>query len=771
MSTSAATGLALAPARAAAQDGRVWPRVVAFAGLATFASLHYATLLLDPPDGRVLAAVAIAVVAGAGLALSDRLTVPASVAAAARILVVAAALVLSLLAIGVPAHALAPAGWGALGRGLDHGLSGLAGWLWPYRGGSAWARVTVLSVLPVALLASACLCFWPARRGAELRRTLALALLVAIFLAGVVNAEGHAWRLDGILLVILFAAWLWLPSTRAHDAVRAGAWLLVAGVAGLAVTAALGGGAPWIDYRGFDPVAVGATTTFQWDQLYGPRSWPHSAATMVQVEEARPELLRVSSLDRFDGLRFLRSDSPPGATRFDLGRARGRARWYVRATVAVSALRSPMLVGGGGVPLATRWLGGGPATIVRRPDGTTFASPTPRGDAVYTITSYDPTPTAAALRSAPRGYPRSYLPYAQFELPGVDASALQEPDLGREAEGVQRAGLVGPRAPGLGPGADPGVARRIEASPYGPMYALANRIAAGAPSTYDVVRRVQEYLLQNYSYDENVPQARYPLEAFLFQEHRGYCEQFSGAMTLMLRMEGIAARVGVGFQPAVYDPVAGSWRVRALDAHAWVEVFFQGYGWVSFDPTPPAPASGAPGASPTLLSKAALLSSRPRTAVAGRSSAAGAGSVASHAGTGTAALALLLAAALAVLAFGLLALWLTGRRRLRRSLAGDGGEATAELRWALTRLGHYGQPALTLVQLERSVRDGHAEAAGYVQGLRELRYGRSCTRPLGARGRQQLRRALGEGGGPLLRLRALLALPPGAMRRRAARGS
>ncbi len=129
--------------------------------------------------------------------------------------------------------------------------------------------------------------------------------------------------------------------------------------------------------------------------------------------------------------------------------------------------------------------------------------------------------------------------------------------------------------------------RRILASPYGPMYRLARRLAHGTQSTYDVATAIQHYLLANYTYGEQPPVRRYPLESFLFVDRFGYCQQFSGAMALMLRMDGIPARVAAGFLPGARAGASGAFNVRAVDAHSWVEVFFTGIGWVPFNPTPP----------------------------------------------------------------------------------------------------------------------------------------------------------------------------------------
>ena len=83
-----------------------------------------------------------------------------------------------------------------------------------------------------------------------------------------------------------------------------------------------------------------------------------------------------------------------------------------------------------------------------------------------------------------------------------------------------------------------------------------------------------------------------PLVTFVTKTHAGYCQYFAGAMALMLRYLGIPARVAVGFAGGSYDPNQHLWDVTDREAHAWVEVWFKGYGWLPFDPTPAGP--GAP---------------------------------------------------------------------------------------------------------------------------------------------------------------------------------
>jgi transglutaminase-like putative cysteine protease len=118
---------------------------------------------------------------------------------------------------------------------------------------------------------------------------------------------------------------------------------------------------------------------------------------------------------------------------------------------------------------------------------------------------------------------------------------------------------------------------------------LAERLVAGAPTVYDRVVAVNRFLQTAYRYDLTIPPQRRPGDAvdyFLFEERRGYCEQFASAMVVLLRSVGIPARLVTGYLPGTLDPITGLLEVRNSDAHAWVEVYFAGVGWVEFEPTP-----------------------------------------------------------------------------------------------------------------------------------------------------------------------------------------
>jgi hypothetical protein len=119
--------------------------------------------------------------------------------------------------------------------------------------------------------------------------------------------------------------------------------------------------------------------------------------------------------------------------------------------------------------------------------------------------------------------------------------------------------------------------------------ALAHEVASEATNPFDVVMALTTYLQRSFRYTldlPRVPTGRDPVDWFLFDVKTGYCEQFATAEILMLRSLGIPARLATGYATGDYDPVLNQAVVRERDAHAWVEVFFAGHGWVPVDPTP-----------------------------------------------------------------------------------------------------------------------------------------------------------------------------------------
>jgi protein-glutamine gamma-glutamyltransferase len=323
----------------------------------------------------------------------------------------------------------------------------------------------------------------------------------------------------------------------------------------------------------------------------------------------------------------------------------------------------------------------------------------------------------------------------------------------------------------------------MDRSVYERTWKLVQRLRKGAERPMEFVRAVDEYLAgPSFRYAERPaqpPPGVPPLEFFINESHEGYCQHYAGAMALMLRMAGIPARVATGFTPGGYSDRKEAWIVRDSDAHAWVEVWFDDFGWVTFDPTPdatparsqvaaltPAPGAEAPGAVPDTGSDDAggdgaanSLSVRPDLR------ADGVGAVPAQAEGGVRWWMWALGV-LALLAVGLgVALFL---RRPRGNTPMD--RAIAEVEDALRRVGRPVSTGTTLMGLERRLGSDSPELSAYLQALAAGRYAPSPASPPPPAGRRALRRALAQGLGFGGRLRALWALPPRIERGGAGRG-
>ena len=127
---------------------------------------------------------------------------------------------------------------------------------------------------------------------------------------------------------------------------------------------------------------------------------------------------------------------------------------------------------------------------------------------------------------------------------------------------------------------------------------FAHQVTASAPTTYDKVRALEDWLGTHTKYSLDIPplpKGRDAVDQYLFVDHRGFCEQIGTSLVVMLRELGIPARLAVGFAPGERNPFTGLYEVKASDAHSWAEVYFPGVGWQGFDPTAHVPLAGDSG--------------------------------------------------------------------------------------------------------------------------------------------------------------------------------
>jgi protein-glutamine gamma-glutamyltransferase len=717
-------------------------RVIAFAALATYVGAAWVGMVVGASAGRTTLVIAFAVGAAAAMSLLVDRRLPRPVLHLLAAAVVFLSVALGAIALGVPVRLVMPWHWGELAGNLGTGFAGLWNVDYPYTGSGEWTRLVLLLGLPAMLGVSVALAFWPTRASRPRLRTSGLIVLLIGYGVAMAVAPPGDPLLHGLWLLLLAAAWLWLPGSDLRRALLGGALVVGCGLVALPMAAALDGGHPWVDYRHWGAThEAGRTESFSWDQAYGPLTWPRSGGRMLTVHSDAPYYWRAAVLDEFDGLSWVQANTtgtaalqlPAGARSHE---SRLNQSWIHDVTVTVDGLKSDLAVAPG-TPLAPPRIQG--LTVLERglvlPSDDTLED----GDS-YTVRSYIPDPTPGQMRRAPARYPATLARDTEVGLPS--GRTIDVPFWGAPGAGATDSALAG--------------------SGYGGVYDLARRITAGTSTEYGAVKAIESYLGKHYVYSEFAPIDRLALRTFLLRVHHGYCQHFSGAMALMLRMLGIPARVAAGFSPGRQNS-DGDWVVTDFDSHAWVEAYFSGIGWVTFDPTPPgAPAGsrtsglGPPTAAPASQESDLKGSRRRKT-----NGTAGSGSIQ---GAGAGGSRVLFLTPLAWL--GILGLMVVGGGALaaRRRLPRNGGGPDAELREieaALTRVRSWNLRGSTLLGLERRLREeAGAGAAAYLARLRAMRYEPGSHRPPTPRERRIMRSQLAAGLGMGARFRALAAIPP-----------
>ncbi len=704
-------------------------RAVGFAALCAFGLLHWMAMVEPAEPGRALAGLAVALgVAGALVAARRR---PGLAPA-----VVPAGLVLALIAGGLDAEQLWPGRWGELGTALGGGVGGLPGALIPYRGLDPDLRLVIPLGGTLLAVVAALLAFWPRRARRLGFRGPALAVLVGLYAVPAVALVGDAEYLRGALLAVLVLAFLRLERLRLAELSSAGGFAAVAVVLGLVAAPALDPVRPWFDYEAFAQEAVGARSTrFSWDHDYGGLAWSRDGREVLRISSRQRAYWKADNLDLFDGARWVRNPVqaglPPAAReRAGVPLERRRA-WTFPIRVTVRNLRSETLPIAGVAEAVT--LPGREPSLVR-PGVWSAGRAIHRGDA-YRADVYVPQPSRRELATAGTAYVLDVLEDTAFDV--ITSSA----DGRRESEVYVRAFKDTPRT--VGYGSIRPAAGVLQASDLGPVYALSRRLLRRSANPYEYVRAIQRRLETGYRYDETPAPAARTLPGFLFDARAGYCQQFSGAMALLLRMGGVPARVATGFAPGSYNRRAKQHVVRDLDAHSWVEAWFPGVGWVVFDPTPAAapPRSQAFADAPTAG----------RGDVLDLGTTRGAGPPAPQEDPPPwGAIALIAAVLLA--AAGLARRAWIARTRPRAA-------PVSELERALRCAGETVAPGTTLAALEARFA-ASPRAAQYVQALRAERYAPAAAGGPTAAQRRGLRRDLARGRGMLARARTWRALRP-----------
>ena len=731
-------------------------RGLAFLALAGFGALHWMVLIEPAASQRALYALGAGSLAMFGLLAAARLRGRVQLAVSLAVSLVA--LALALLGGGIADELLRPDNWGALASGIGRGIESLVGVRVPYRGLDIWTRTVISVGGTVLVVVAAIAAFWPRKRRTGFPG-LALGLLVALYAVPAVSLDFENEFLRGAALALLVLAFLRLEKLRVGDASAAG--LVAAGMAvvALMLAPALDRDTPWWDYERWALGAASArSTAFTWNHDYGPLDWPRDGRELLRVRaEKRPAYWKVVNLDAFDGLHWRQDTSredDPGMPE----NPRALREGTQEISVTIRNLSSERYVTAG----YTNFLEAPTIRETALGDGTWAAGRTLRRGDAYDALVYTPATNETERREAGDESLRPDL--AEFRhlfLPGAGETTFQTgaprydfyfPPFADEFTAVEARTSTGTQ---------PVSAKRalevLEGGPYRQSWALAQQLREDAQgSQEDLVLSILSYLRRDFAYSETPPPAAQNLEGFLFDAKLGYCQQYSGAMALLLRMAGVPARVVTGFTSGSLDTKTREYVVRDLDAHSWVEVWYRDIGWVTFDPTPAAaPARSQPdeaSGSGDLGSGSAS----PPSLGGDLPSDPGRRAAAPEPGPPWVLISLGAVAAVALAAGG----WLLLRRRRRRAGTPPPALAVAELERALRRTRRHPGPGTTLNALEQLFSRSPA-AAGYVRAVRELRYGGRPAAPTAAQ-RRGLRTELGRGTGFTGRLRAWWALPPRA---------
>jgi transglutaminase-like putative cysteine protease len=371
----------------------------------------------------------------------------------------------------------------------------------------------------------------------------------------------------------------------AHAA-AAGLALVAVSVAGSTTDAvAKRGFVDWARWDFYDRPDEPVDLSYVWDANYDGIQFPKERTTVLEItvpDTDKKLYWRATTLDvyvgdvwreDFDVVETIRTGDEVDVVGVDplLPRAaRNEDRW-IRQEVRVQALDETRLLGSA---QAVRWeMSDDRLAQISSSGIVRLAEPLRRGDR-YTVWSYVPDATPKQLRNAGTDYPSEALEFLRI-VPDRNVSTL--PTFGSpDREAAMQAHIR--EEPQFWP-------------QHGEIYEAALEVTREAQNPYEAALLLEAWFRGEeggFTYDESPALTEFgepPLVSFL-RERRGYCQQYAGAMALMLRFIGVPARVAAGFTSGTYDEGEETWTVTDHNAHTWVEVYFPSYGWIPFDPTP-----------------------------------------------------------------------------------------------------------------------------------------------------------------------------------------
>ncbi len=783
----------------AAPTARPRAVLVPFALFCLYALLRWQTMW---PHVRWRGWASLALALIVAIAVSGRLQPPTSWPAAGRrririgglVVVALAGLTILLALCGIPLEWISHARLALTLQTIGNGISTMPTLTVPYRGGYYPTHLILqlgggLLMLAAALSLHGVLAV-PGPSPRLLQRRLAICALLLTLMAMVPSIVVEPQQTTVHALITFVLVMLLLYAWRVPRGNDFGALILLAaaGVCGLLIAGAVHPRHGLLTVNkivsSFGPAKA---IRFDWNQTYGPLGPEHASAVVLQVHARHPAYWKAEDLDQFNGVVW--SAGPlqiyPNRTSAQilLGVSRAsRKRWTQQLSFTDVDFHSNNLVASGSaqMPLVHRLM---PAVFAGASPGTWIVTEPLTPGLNYNVTAYTPDPSVAQLGAAGTGYPSTIsdhyldLTLPRYSIANTHVSVWFSPyshagslaTEGRYVWKLLRNG-AGYRAAYATTSLDD--ASQVETvlarnSDLAGVYALATRLQSGTRTPYQYLENIERYLHHGFVYTRNPPRSKNPIPAFLLHTHHGYCQQFAGAMALLLRMGGVPARVAAGFTTGSYDRSKHLYTVRANNAHAWVEVWFPHYGWVSFDPTVAGkhtaagtvttPVGSGDGGGSTAL--------RPHGPIPAGHTLGGHRLIGptSHAGTAVQAskpgvpVSLIVLGALLLAALLACAVWITRWPRFGRRTP---AQLTRELERAFRRCGRPIKRGVTLAQLEQTLRETSPAAAEYVKGVQRSRFTDVSSSEPSREQRRALRAWLGHGRGIRGHLTALVALPP-----------
>ena len=541
--------------------------------------------MLEPAEpGRGWLVVLIGLLAVAAMLGAGRLEGRRRVLVAVASLIPLAALM--LLAGRVADELLVPTRWEQLAEGIGRGIYDLPGVRVPYRGLDGWVRTVLALGGSAMVLLAAVLAFWPRSKGRLGFPAAALLVLTALFAVPIISLDFTFEFLRGAVFTVLMVAFLRLEKLRRPDALAAAVLAIVITLLALVAAPLLNKNNPWFDYESWAlETSSSKSTTFTWNHSYDGLNWPRDGRELLRVTARRPAYWKAENLDIYDGERWLRSRVDYSVPEFPDDPERVEA-WTQQIRVSIRNLRTDQFITAGyasdvDIPRLSD---------VPTMDGLYLAPRTLRRGDTYTAEVYTPRPPQNQRRRAGTDFDPSLSAYTTFYattvgLMGAPHIRMTFPFFGDELGQIE-----------VGPPDDRTAEQMLAENRLTRTFQLSQQLREGTDTPEDYVQNVLNYLSdESFTYTESPPPEARSLDGFLFDAKTGYCQQYSGAMALLMRMGGIPARVVTGFSTGATDTKTGEYVVRDFDAHSWVEVYYPTWGWITFDPTPAAsPARSQP---------------------------------------------------------------------------------------------------------------------------------------------------------------------------------